>query len=256
MKLSSMAILLVAVGALMIPAMPSAMAMPGPAMTFIPGTAVQGQTITIELLADTNFLDTEIEMLRVSSPGKGDITEVLTQINIPLLTLNLGSSCDNGLYDATNPGNVPVWELQRNNMRVGISFDDAADGVQVTFGGGGTPTVTEIGTVVISPGAGTYDWVQLTPGLGAVADNLDVVGAYLTGTCGGDKMDTGNKGAYADFPSLFVDPPVAGVLLPINTSALLIAGITTSAIWLVPVIGGAVAAGFTLYKLQPKRKLE
>jgi len=51
----------------------------------------------------------------------------------------------------------------------------------------------------------------------------------------------------------FGEPPqVGGELLPIDTTALMLAGIQSSAIWMLPVLAGAAGAGFAAFKLRRK----
>ena len=62
------------------------------------------------------------------------------------------------------------------------------------------------------------------------------------------------------FPSVPDDEPpppptppiVGGELLPIDNTALLLAGLQTSAIWMLPVLAGAAGAGFAAFKLRRK----
>jgi|CXWL01.1.fsa_nt_gi hypothetical protein len=49
-----------------------------------------------------------------------------------------------------------------------------------------------------------------------------------------------------------VDPPVAGELLSINSTALLISGLSSSAIWMVPTLAGIAGSGIYLVKFRNK----
>jgi len=46
--------------------------------------------------------------------------------------------------------------------------------------------------------------------------------------------------------------PVDGELLPIDNTALLLAGLQTSAIWMLPILAGAAGAGIAAFKLRRK----
>jgi len=50
------------------------------------------------------------------------------------------------------------------------------------------------------------------------------------------------------------EPVVGGELLPIDTTALVIAGLQSSALWMVPTLGAVAGAGFGLLYFQVKRK--
>jgi len=47
-------------------------------------------------------------------------------------------------------------------------------------------------------------------------------------------------------------PVVGGELLPLDSTALVLAGLQTSAIWMLPVLAGAAGAGFAAFKIRRK----
>ncbi len=49
-----------------------------------------------------------------------------------------------------------------------------------------------------------------------------------------------------------IDIVVGGEFLPIDSTALMLAGLQSSAIWMLPVLAGAVGAGFAAFKLRRK----
>ncbi len=49
------------------------------------------------------------------------------------------------------------------------------------------------------------------------------------------------------------DQQVAGELLPLNTSALMIAGLSTSAVWMIPAVAGLAGVGVYLVKFRANR---
>jgi len=66
-------------------------------------------------------------------------------------------------------------------------------------------------------------------------------------------MSIGLAGALQEFVALYsqIPPPqVAGELLPLNTSALMIAGLTSMSVWMVPTVLGLAGAGVYLIKFR------
>jgi len=49
-------------------------------------------------------------------------------------------------------------------------------------------------------------------------------------------------------------PVVGGELLPIDSTALVLAGLQTSAIWMLPVLAGVAGAGFYLVKFRMNKE--
>ena len=54
--------------------------------------------------------------------------------------------------------------------------------------------------------------------------------------------------------SPIVPEQVAGELLPINTSALMIAGLTASAVWMIPAVAGLAGVGIYLIKFRANKE--
>ncbi len=52
---------------------------------------------------------------------------------------------------------------------------------------------------------------------------------------------------------IITEHPVAGELLPLDTSALMIAGLSTSAVWMIPTVLGLAGAGVYLVKFRANR---
>jgi len=57
-----------------------------------------------------------------------------------------------------------------------------------------------------------------------------------------------------DVAEVFPDPVVAGKHLPIDTTALMLAGIQSSAIWMIPTLAGLAGAGFYLIKFRTNKE--
>ncbi len=55
-----------------------------------------------------------------------------------------------------------------------------------------------------------------------------------------------------DFECPILETQVAGELLPLNTSALMIAGLTTSAVWMIPAVVGLAGVGVYLVKFRAR----
>ena len=53
-------------------------------------------------------------------------------------------------------------------------------------------------------------------------------------------------------PGPIVPPVVGGELIPIESTSLILAGLQSSAIWMLPVLVGAAGAGFAAFKLRRK----
>jgi hypothetical protein len=90
----------------------------------------------------------------------------------------------------------------------------------------------------------TIDWVTLPTGWQGGTDEswaIDNVQVILNGI---------------DDPSCDTSPPpdgpVGGELLSIDSTALMLAGLQSSAIWMIPVLAGAAGAGFAAFKLRRK----
>ena len=130
-------------------------------------------------------------------------------------------------------------------LATGTQTDVGLITVDPAFGNGGTHTMTISANGAV-PG-GTVEWVELTQGAGT--DQTDLAGLYLYGNCSqqGGSADTATK-------TFFVEFPVGGEILPINTSALLLAGLTTNALWILPALAVAAGAGIVVLKFQLNRK--
>jgi len=53
---------------------------------------------------------------------------------------------------------------------------------------------------------------------------------------------------------LFTQSPVAGEILPISTTALLLAGISTNAMWVLPALAVVAGSSFAVLRYQVTRK--
>ncbi len=81
----------------------------------------------------------------------------------------------------------------------------------------------------------TGDLYTLNPNTGAIINQVQIQGGVVSGLAARQ-----------------IDDVVGGEFLPINSTALLLAGLQSSAIWMLPVLAGAVGAGFAAFKLRRK----
>lgn len=246
--------------ALMITTIPSAFAN-SPAYGGI--SVVVGSDTTLSLNPNSNTL------------SRGQIIQVVDQdpnVGLPISTST--SSCPMPLTDYVNllPAS-DVWEL-RHQITGTIGYDvgpGAGSYVEIQFGpsaASGTikafgsakvyqvtagPTFTQIAegpTAPVVAGTDTYvgTWFNLQ---GANAPNTNRVDNWFGATCGRDNPP---NGVQYQVPGGFqVMLPVAGTILPLDTTALFVAGISASALWLVPL--AAVAGGaFAVLRLQVYKK--
>jgi len=240
MKLSSMAILLVAVGAMMIPAMPFAMAMtPG----LIAPDTVEGSTA--QLAISSINAATEVDGVQVYSSS---ITGTNNGCN------NIGG--EGGLPAV--PGGEEGWIL-RDSTNTGpaqITITGAPIVAAIPFGSGATFDPTAAGVSVSSP---PLHWDKVgTANDGTPDDETDVGGVvpdeYSLYVCGEDGADFQNLGGFGAGDSWDIVAPVAGELIPINTTALLVAGVQANAFSVLASLAIIGAAGFGMLYLQNNKK--
>jgi hypothetical protein len=128
---------------------------------------------------------------------------------------------------------------------VSIPFRDAG-GVTIDYSGGATGPATGI-------------WVDdntvagKSPSIDFLATTFPVYDPYRVRVCGFDTAGGGNLPfeIAVDFES---QKPVAGEILPINTTALLIAGFTSNPVWVLSALAVVAGGAFTILRLQINRK--
>lgn len=196
-------------------------------------------------------------------------TVLLTRVHEPGATAAQGNSDAAGIYDDCDPLNIidkasvpadPVqWELRNfDGPDVGEPFQifglDEGDMVMFSFGKG----LASVPVTVIDGGdanpvtvsAANVVWVNIHPTSVAV-DNLDIDGQWRWESCGTESdLGAGPLGDWDSEQSIIVVIPVSGEILPISTTALLLAGLSTSTMWIVPAIGAFAGISVTLYKLR------
>jgi hypothetical protein len=80
------------------------------------------------------------------------------------------------------------------------------------------------------------------------SDNTNAVGQWQFVSCGKEGATFLND--YQAEANFNVVLPVGGEIIPINTAALMIAGLTSSGIWMIPTLGVMAGIGVTLYKIR------
>jgi len=122
--------------------------------------------------------------------------------------------------------------------------------VDPTYGNGGTHNMAIDMNGAVP--AGLVEWVELLQGAGT--DQTNLAGLYIFANCA--TFAPAGGGSVPDSIQVFfnVEVPVGGEILPINTSALLLAGLTTNALWILPALAVAAGAGIVVLKFQLYRR--
>ena len=256
-KLLSLVILFAGVGVLLVSALPSVMAMNmSPSAGTDPPTPVVGGTMTVILQAGPN-LDHVDGIVRIYEPGKA-----------PTSNTNQFQSGDCSFAPTVGPGpaNRKVIEFRQASDDTKINryrMNSAGDELRIPVTSG-TVTPTKIGTVTLEDNDGVWKRVEGGAGSG-LPDSIDfftiAVGAsYRLASCGydfgtspsGDPVGTTEQfNVNTPIPTQL---PVAGEILPIDTTALLIAGITSSPMWILPALGVAAGVAVALLKFQLRKQ--
>jgi len=248
---------LVAIAVLMAIGIPEAMASNSPSYG---GTiTVAGADTTLTVTADPTAL-----------PHEG--REVIVVDILPALYLPV-SGCDGmtfGTAPATNGGTV--WELRDSTgtYRIGYKLD-SGESVSYKWGPvtGTSTTVIPSATAEVyiannagygdttlatytSQGTGTSvsaKWVKINAGPASSPDTSRV-GLYNSFTCGIELLGTSPYTAPGPF---LVQKPVGGSILPIDATSLVLAGIQSNALWMLPTLGAIASATFGILYFQIKR---
>jgi len=235
----SMMVILGGITALMIPGVQMAAADPLTVELTPVSPAIVGSTTTINVRGVGGL--TGLQMIVAES---GEATQLIAGTVFPApCTLPLGNNAGGTIWRAENgDGTATIW-----------STTTSTETAQATFGSGGTPAFTVTGAGSVSAAAPTYDWVRKA---GPVQpDNLDILtpaaSPYRIAVCGYEGPSNAYFGSYI---SLFTQSPVAGEILPIITTALLLAGISTNAMWVLPALAVVAGSSFAVLRYQVTRK--
>ena len=92
-------------------------------------------------------------------------------------------------------------------------------------------------------------WVDVENGLSPSTDSRDAPTFYRALSCGTD-----DAGVYEDEGFFKTVKPVGGYVIPTSTAALLLAGFSMSAVWMLPAIVATAGAGLVIYKFHKKKE--
>jgi len=152
--------------------------------------------------------------------------------------------------------------IQNNNLDINAGTL-ANKGGTIIFGGGDDIDVNS-GATFLNDCTGTLqigDSAELNIFSGGTGINHGTITASGTGridvSIGGLFQNSGINGAPFDLPGGTIEQIastciVGGSLLPIDTTALMLAGLQSSAIWMLPVLAGAAGAGIAAFKLRKR----
>jgi len=219
---------------------PDAFAMPGPGTERVPSKPIVDETIIFKIIAN-NLATHEINKLRAYDTGQTvGIAGIPAQPDCVLAGGDVG---------------VTVWELQRAGST--LKFDvEAGQTFAVKFGKGLAPTFPGNTAVNFDPAAGAFTWTVVDgPNVANNIDDLvqstDVpLAPYQWAACGIELDDT----PFIFSDSFFTQIAVAGELIPIQTSALLLAGFNANAIWILPALVAVAGGAFAVLRFQVQRK--
>ena len=252
-QLFSMMLVFGAIASLGISSIPNAFAFPDPGQTYMNANIVQGETAHIQIDQSGG------EQLTISD----GITVYNTDKNS---AENEGSAGLGNCPDGSEAGlsAVDSWQLVRASDDAVIGYKFLADNdnilgqVTVKHGTGigttsvntvkvfaNTETILTVNGADVAGGAGTDIDAYWKIANGANVMNSDNVGSQSFLSCGTEGTPNYIGGAQVE-----IEKPIGGEILSINTSALVLAGLTTSAVWILPTDGTAIDAGLVLYKLR------
>ena len=234
---------------------PQAFASPGLGTSEDPGVPALGGIVRLRAVATADAPMSDLH-IRVYEPGLSSIA-----VEPP------GTVDGDGYCDLTNPdASLRVWDLQRATTpsTAGYAlFDLAADGdyFEVRFGDGSPAEVT-FSAGGSGQGSGAYFWYDINGG-GAGTDVIDVLvpfsslpadPRYRYVVCGFETTTTPGDTFTSQKDSFFTQKPVAGEILPINTTALLIAGVSANSSMILAGLAVVAGSSFALIRFITLRK--
>ncbi len=150
-----------------------------------------------------------------------------------------------------NPNARSVWHLQ--TAGVDSLFDIPVGGVvKIPFTGPGAVAIIYSGGAT-GPATGT--WVdQVNAASASVAFVTSGLSLYSGGHCGYDLVGTTGttNNLYGTVSTLSSQFPVGGSIIPIDTTALMIVGLSSGLVWIFPTIAAGIGIGAAAYKLRRK----
>ena len=166
----------------------------------------------------------------------------------------LVSSNDNAIADATHPLITGASPCPGGNCAAIVDAGVRNDLDQWGLSSHGFFTSLPAGTtVILTTAAGSEPVaIEYPHGSGVVVANLNTDAWRYNGQGGGPQnlKYVANDIAYQNALNLVV----GGELLPIDSTALLLAGLQTSAIWMIPTLAGLAGAGFYIIKFRTNKE--
>ena len=252
----TMITLFASIGALLSTGVPDAFAMNSPQVGQNPNIPVVGGSLDLIVNGGTaNELPHEKGIIRVYEPGYSPSVGG----GVHPLVCDFNSIVALGGFTA---GQGRVWEFrQAGNTAVAneYSITLTTDSLKVRFGVNGA-TVTPVKTAGVTLDDNQGVWVQVAGSLnpGNMDDVIDILTtdagkAYRMATCGYDQPNSVTSQYDINDP-FDTQPLVGGSIIGIDTTALLIAGISTSQLMILPALGIVAGGAFALLKFQLQRK--
>ncbi len=254
-SLTAVTILLASIVTLTVP--PEAFAMPGPddSIDRIAVEQFNQNSYTILPAVNPVFL----------KPHAGTLFVIEHSNPITSLGLDGDSICE-----PTKVGTGMVWALVNSAGNLARYTVDVGESITVTFKDGTTaanPVATGNTIANMLSGTGPYVWLEYLGPAAPVGDGLFNAGATVPQlatlgnlwgffTCGVDGFGLAGEQPGSQQETFRVELPVGGEIISINTSALVIAGLMTNGMMLVPILGAAATAGTVFTVLRHLRKEE
>ncbi len=253
-SLTAVTILLASIVTLTVP--PEAFAMPGPddSISRIAVEQFNENSYTILPAANPVFL----------KPHAGTLFVIEHSNPITALVLDGDPMCEPSIA-----GTGMVWVLvDQPTGNLAQYVVDVGESLTVTFTDGtaaANPVATGNTIANMLSGIGPYIWVEYLGPTAPVGDGVFNAGATLPQlatlgnlwgffTCGVDGFQLVGEQPGSQQETFRVELPVGGEIISINTSALVIAGLMTNGMMLVPILGAAATAGTVFTVLRHLRK--
>ena len=234
---------------------PQAFAAPGIGTSEDPGVPALGGIVRLKAVATADAPMTDLH-IRVYEPGLSSAGV------LPPETFD-----GDGICNLANPDtSLRVWDLRRATTpsTAGYAlFDLAADGdfFEARFGDG-SPAELTFSAGGSAQGSGAFFWYDINGG-GAGTDVIDVLVSfsaistdprYRYVVCGFETTTTPGDTYTDQRDSFFTQKPVAGEILPIDTTALLIAGVSANSSMVLAGLVVVAGSSFALIRFITLRK--
>ena len=230
-KLLTLAVLFAGVGSIMSSA-PLAFAAPDPGQGAFPNAVVQNGQTTLRLGTGVHQAFTGVNEIAVFTD------ETVSTCPLPAA---VGSEKRFDLRDSANPFAI-----------VTVTLDTTTSFISMPWGTGASFPIVMNGIGTVS-GSGSYHWADSAGAAGTPADSTAVLDTLTFPSCGTEGADQGSAQPYSGDAIFSVVPPVAGELIPIDVTAVLLAGALTNQMMLLPLLGLVAATAFVVLKLQLRR---